>query len=40
MNLGENADFTDAPGNQLGVLAAEIEDQQLIGMNIEHGVWP
>ena len=35
VNFGVDADFADSPGDQLCVLAAEVEDQQLVGMDIK-----
>jgi hypothetical protein len=35
VNLGVDPDLAHAPGDQLGVLAAEIEDQQPVGVDID-----
>ncbi|RMO84521.1 Cytosine deaminase [Pseudomonas syringae pv. maculicola] len=38
MQLAIHADFTHAAGDQLGVLGAEVEDQDTVGVNVEgHG---
>src|SRR5690606_22243308 len=40
VDLAVDTDLADAPGDQLGVLGAEVEDQDLVGVDIvAHGVF-
>src|SRR5690606_20698311 len=36
-DLAVHADLADAAGDQLGVLRAEVEDEDLVGMDVGHG---